>query len=58
VGVLVTMLDALLFHIAGSRAQLRRRRGRTLVGEDDGLAVALTHWRLQWQTAGGMGMRV
>jgi hypothetical protein len=52
------MLDALLFHIAGSRAQLRRRRGRTLVGEDDGLAVALTHWRLQWQTAGGMGMRV
>ena len=24
---------------------------RTLVGEDDGLAVALTHWMLLWQTA-------
>lgn len=29
---------------------------RTLVGEDDGLAVALTHGGLLWQTAGGIEM--
>ena len=43
------LFDALLFS---------QMMARTLVGKDDGLAVALTHWMLLWQSAWRVGMRV
>jgi hypothetical protein len=53
VGVLVRMLvaKALLSGVEAGRA----RRRRTLVGKDDGFAVVLTHWKLQWQECLGGG---